>query len=123
MAAPRYRNIFLTDQPNSLPYTNPQRGGGHVHIIVQDKHIGCYDLEAMRVLGLNPQQSSIIVVKLGYLEPELRSIAKRSILALTDGSSNEVLENLEYKNIKRPMYPFDKKIPNELIVQQGGFVR
>lgn len=28
MADPRYRNIFLTDQPSSISYTNPQRGGG-----------------------------------------------------------------------------------------------
>jgi len=92
----------------------------NVHIIIQDKHIGCYDPEAMRVLGLNPEECSIIVVKLGYLEPELRSLAKRSILALTDGSSNELLENLDYQHIERPMHPFDKLGPQQPQVIRGG---
>ena len=48
-----------------------------------------------------------IVVKLGYLFPELAEVAQRSILAFTPGSSTERLEDMHMKNIARPMYPLD----------------
>lgn len=79
-----------------------------IDVIVTDKHVGCYDPEMMRVLGVEPQNLKAIVVKLGYLEPEIRAIAKKSILVLTDGSTNEVFTRLEYKHLSRPMYPFDQ---------------
>lgn len=79
-----------------------------IDVIVTDKHVGCYDPEMMRVLGVEPQDLKAIVVKLGYLEPEIRAIAKKSILVLTDGSTNEVFTRLEYKHLPRPMYPFDQ---------------
>lgn len=79
-----------------------------IDVIVTDKHVGCYDPEMMRVLGVEPQDLKAIVVKLGYLEPEIRAIAKKSILVLTDGSTNEVFTRLNYKQLPCPMYPFDR---------------
>lgn len=80
---------------------------GGVDVVVTSGHVGCYDPEMMRVLGVVPEERLVIVVKLGYLEPEIRAIARRSILALTDGSTNEVFSRLEYKNLKRPIFPLD----------------
>ena len=48
-----------------------------------------------------------VVVKLGYLYPELERIAKRAILAFTPGSSPERLQDMDMKNIHRPMFPLD----------------
>lgn len=48
-----------------------------------------------------------VVVKLGYLFPELAEKAERSILAFTPGSSTERLEDMHMKNIARPMYPLE----------------
>jgi mlrC domain protein len=62
----------------------------------------------MRALGVEPEHCKIIVVKLGYLEPEIRAIAKRSILVLTDGSTNEIFSRLHYTHLPSPMYPMDK---------------
>lgn len=81
-----------------------------VDIIVTSKHVGCYDPEMMRALGIEPKNLKVIVVKLGYLEPEIRSIAKRSILVLTDGSTNEIFSRLEYKELPRPMFPLDENV-------------
>ena len=80
-----------------------------VDVVVASKHVGCYDPEMMRVLGAEPKQRKAIVVKLGYLEPEIRAIAKRSMMALTTGSSDELFERLPNKNLPRPMYPLDKE--------------
>lgn len=79
-----------------------------VEVIVSDKHIGCYDPNIIRALGVEVEKRKIIVVKLGYLEPEIRSISKRSMMALTTGSSDEIFERLPYKKLARPIYPLDK---------------
>lgn len=78
-----------------------------VDVVVTGGHVGCYDPEMMRVLGVEPEKRKAIVVKLGYLEPEIRVIAKRSMMALTDGSSNEVFSRLPYKKLARPIFPLD----------------
>jgi microcystin degradation protein MlrC len=59
-------------------------------------------------VGINPLDHKIVVVKLGYLFQELRDIAPKAIMALTPGFANQVIENLPYKNIPRPIYPMDK---------------
>ena len=83
---------------------------GGVDVVVTSKHVGCYDPEMMRALGVEPTERKVIVVKLGYLEPEIRAIAKRSMLVLTDGSTNEVFSRLHYKYLPSPMYPMDKEM-------------
>lgn len=85
-----------------------------VDVIITSKHVGCYDPEMMRVVGITPEQRKIIVVKLGYLEPELKAMAAKSVLALTDGSSNEILVNLPYKKVVHPIYPLDHDFEIEL---------
>ena len=59
--------------------------------------------------GLIPQEAGIVVVKLGYLEPELHEMAAHNILLFSPGCvpPGHVLQ-VEYKNIKRPMYPLDR---------------
>ena len=55
--------------------------------------------------GLNMDDYQVIVVKQGYLFAELRKLAKLAILALTPGGTHQLIENLEYHNIKPPVYP------------------
>lgn len=90
----------------------PREGFGgersEVDVVVTSKHVGCYDPEMMRALGVEPSELKAIVVKLGYLEPEIRAIAKRSIMVLTDGSTNEIFERLPFENIVRPIFPMDR---------------
>lgn len=82
-----------------------------VDVVVTSAHVGCYEVEMMVSLGVVAKDRRVIVVKLGYLEPELKAIANKAILALTDGSSNELFERLEYKNLPRPFYPLDIDAP------------
>ncbi|HLF33670.1 MAG TPA: M81 family metallopeptidase [Cyclobacteriaceae bacterium] len=58
-------------------------------------------------VGIDPLKHKIVVVKLGYLFQELRDIAPRTIMALTPGFANQVIENLPYRNVRRPIYPLD----------------
>lgn len=61
-------------------------------------------------LGLNPRKSDIVVVKIGYLVPELYSMRADWIMALTPGGVDQDLERLPYERIKRPMFPLDKNM-------------
>lgn len=53
--------------------------------------------------------ADIVVVKIGYLEPELYDMAKDWMLALTPGGVDQDLERLGHHLIRRPMWPFDKE--------------
>ena len=59
-------------------------------------------------LNLKPREAAIVIVKIGYLEPELYDMAKDWMLALTPGGVDQDLERLGHHRIRRPMWPFDK---------------
>jgi microcystin degradation protein MlrC len=61
-------------------------------------------------LGLQPKSFRIIVVKSGYLSPELSPIANPSLMALTDGAINQDIVNLPANRYRRPTFPFVKNL-------------
>jgi len=81
---------------------------GSVHVIVTRKRKP-YHLEIdFTRLGLNPRKMDIVVVKIGYLVPELYDMRADWIMALTPGGVDQDLERLDFKRINRPMFPFDR---------------
>ncbi len=63
---------------------------------------------AFKNAGLgNFSDYDIVVVKMGYLEPDLSRAAKGWTMLLTRGSVNQDLKSLDYKHLSRPLYPFD----------------
>ncbi|MDR2370945.1 MAG: M81 family metallopeptidase [Treponema sp.] len=79
-------------------------------ITITSKHIGFGDEDLLPALGINAGDYCLIAVKLGYLEPCFRRIAARAILASSRGCSHEILENIPYKKVRRPIYPLDPDI-------------
>lgn len=80
---------------------------GSVHAIITKKRKPYHHISDFTDLGLDPQNTSIVVVKIGYLVPELYDIRSGWTMALTPGGVDQDLERLGYKNIKRPMFPLD----------------
>ena len=80
---------------------------GSVHVIVTKKRKPYHLKSDFTNLGLSPTEADIIVVKIGYLVPELYDMRGDWIMALTPGGVDQDLERLGYKNIKRPMFPLD----------------
>lgn len=64
-------------------------------------------------LDLKPRKADIVIVKIGYLEPELYDMAKGWMLALTPGGVDQDLKRLGHHRIQRPMWPFDEKFDEE----------
>jgi microcystin degradation protein MlrC len=81
---------------------------GSARIIVTKKRKPYHHEIDFTNLNLNPREADIVVVKIGYLVPELYNMRGDWIMALTPGGVDQDLERLPYKRIKRPMYPLDK---------------
>ena len=80
-----------------------------IDVILTSRHVGCYDVDMMGALGIDIRERKAVVVKLGYLEPEIRALSSSSFMVLTKGSSDEILQRLPYSRIKRPIWPLDKE--------------
>lgn len=83
---------------------------GSMHIIVTRKRKPYHKEIDFTRLGLKPRESAIVVVKIGYLEPELYAMQKGWMMALTPGGVDQDLERLHYKRIERPMFPVDRNM-------------
>ncbi|HEY4322628.1 MAG TPA: M81 family metallopeptidase [Mucilaginibacter sp.] len=83
---------------------------GSIHVIVTQKRKPYHKEIDFTRLGLNPRKADIVVVKIGYLEPELYAMRADWILALTPGGVDQNIERLPYKRIQRPMFPLDKNM-------------
>ena len=84
---------------------------GSVHVIITQNRKPYHKEVDFTRLGLSPRTADIVVVKIGYLEPELYAMRADWLLALTVGGVDQNLERLPYKKIKRPMFPLDKNMP------------
>lgn len=65
-----------------------------------------HDIVDFTRLRIDPKSFNIIVVKSGYLSPELAPIANPSLMALTDGSINQDIVHLPANKFRKPTYPF-----------------
>jgi len=70
-------------------------------------------------LGLEPTSFKIVVVKAGYLVPEIAAFANPNLMALTDGAVNQDIENLESRH-RVPTYPFVKDLQWEPVTIVGA---
>jgi microcystin degradation protein MlrC len=50
----------------------------------------------------------VVVLKSGYLSPDWKAVAARRLFALTPGDTNQLLEDLPYEEVPRPIYPVDE---------------
>ena len=57
-------------------------------------------------LGIDPKAAKILVVKSGYLEPQIKAIANPNLMALTDGAINQDIVHLPANRFRPPTYPF-----------------
>lgn len=83
---------------------------GRISVIVTKKRKPYHYEKDFTQLGLDPRETDIVVVKIGYLVPELYDMRGDWVMALTPGGVDQDLERLDYKRIKRPMFPMDQNM-------------
>ncbi|WP_225333583.1 M81 family metallopeptidase [Halomicrobium urmianum] len=81
--------------------------GGEV--IVADERTNLHrDPSFFDALGIDPHDREVIALKSGYLSPAWKEVAARRLFALTAGDTNQLLEDLPYERVPRPIYPVDQ---------------
>lgn len=83
---------------------------GSLQIIVTKKRKAYRTAGDYARLGLHPRKADIVMVKLGYLDPDLYAMQADWMLALTPGGADQDLMNLKFYRIQRPMFPFDRNM-------------
>ncbi|MEO7589270.1 MAG: M81 family metallopeptidase [Arachnia sp.] len=80
---------------------------GSVAAIVTERRKPFHRLQDFRDLGLDPEEADVVIVKIGYLEPELFELAGDWVLALTPGGVDQDLLRLRHRNLAPGVWPFD----------------
>ncbi|AEW98503.1 M81 family metallopeptidase [Streptantibioticus cattleyicolor] len=80
---------------------------GSVRVILTELRKPYHHEQDFTDLALDPRAADLVIVKIGYLEPELFAMAADWKLALTPGGVDQDLVRLGHRRIRRPMFPFD----------------
>ncbi|MBB4567073.1 M81 family metallopeptidase [Rhizobium leucaenae] len=81
---------------------------GGIDLVLSAKRRPYHNIADFTRLGLDPYRAKIIVVKSGYLSPELAPIANPNLMALSPGVVDQFVERLPRLHKRKPTYPFDK---------------
>lgn len=80
---------------------------GGVHVVITEKRKPYHHIADLTRLGLSPHDVDVVVIKIGYLEPDLHAAAAGWRMALTPGGVDQRLAKLEYHRLVRPISPLD----------------
>lgn len=100
--------IFLlpTDEPTLREAVLRIAG---VRLVVTARRRPFHHLADLARLGLDVAKAKILVVKSGYLSPELAPLANPGLMALSSGAVDQFVERLQRLRKQRPTYPFDRE--------------
>jgi microcystin degradation protein MlrC len=101
-------DVIRLDDPGPAAERQAVVRSGGVEIVLAARRRPYHNIADLTRLGLDPTSIRLLVVKSGYLSPELAPIANPSLMALTDGVVNQDIQNLASERRGRPMFPFDR---------------
>jgi microcystin degradation protein MlrC len=90
--------------PGASPATATVRVAGVTLVLAADRR-PFTDRASIAAAGVDPMAQKLVVVKLGYLFPDLYDHAPRAIMALSPGATDLRLDRLPYRRLDRPLYP------------------
>ena len=103
----RFTVKFLHETPDPSDRQAVVSLGG-IDLVLSAKRRPYHNIADFTRLGLDPHAAKIIVVKSGYLSPELAPIANPNLMALSEGVVDQFVERLPRLRKQHPTYPFDK---------------
>lgn len=81
---------------------------GGVTVVLTARRRPFHTLADFAALGLDPATVRLLVVKSGYLSPDLAPLAAPNLMALSEGVVDQDIPRLPARRIHRPTYPFDE---------------
>jgi len=79
-----------------------------VEVVITSERTAMVDPDFFKELGIVLQDYDIVVLKGGYLAPKFQTYAAQVLFGLAPGYTNQIFEELNYKNLSRPIYPLDQ---------------
>lgn len=107
----------VADDPDGGRCVSVRVGG--LSVFVTSRRMQYRLLASYARLGVRVDEVDVVVVKIGYLEPELFAASGDWLLALTPGGVDQDLARLPYQNVERPMFPLDRDFDPDLAVVLG----
>lgn len=83
---------------------------GGLRVIVTTNRNQYTEYGQFETVGIDITKCDVVVVKIGYLEPDLFDTQRDWMMALTPGGVDQDLVRLGHTNIQRPMFPFDPQM-------------
>lgn len=80
---------------------------GGIDLVVAARRRPYHDIANFTALGLDPKTAKIVVVKSGYLSPELAPLANPSLMALSPGVVDQFVERLPRLRYDHKIFPGD----------------
>ena len=106
-------NLFKDDMAGRSALVS----SGNIWIIITENRYQYGSKKAFEKAGVQEfTDFDIIVVKMGYLEPDLSRVSKGWVMALTPGAVNQDLTNMRFDNRRKPLYPFENNFDPNLSV-------
>ncbi|RDJ06175.1 M81 family metallopeptidase [Rhizobium grahamii] len=99
--------IFLDDPGPAAERQAVVRTKG-ITVVLAARRRPYHNIADFERLELDPRSVRMLVVKSGYLSPELTPIANPNLMALTEGVVNQDIEGLVSKRRVRLVFPFDR---------------
>jgi len=87
----------------------------NIAIVVSKKRRPFHNLSDFEKLSINLKNYHLLVVKSGYLSPDLQGLSCPSFMALSNGAVNQDLKNIENQHRKKLTFPFQEV--NEFVPQ------
>ena len=81
---------------------------GGIEIAVTARRRPFHHLADFHGLGLAPEDADLVVVKSGYLEPEIAALAGHNILVLSQGAVDQDILRRTRHRMSRPCHPWDR---------------
>ncbi|MFV0410628.1 MAG: M81 family metallopeptidase [Paracoccus sp. (in: a-proteobacteria)] len=81
---------------------------GGITLVLTTRRRPFHMISDFAALGLDPRAADLLVVKSGYLSPDLRLLPHRQLMALTDGAVSQDLAGLANLHRSRPSWPFQR---------------
>jgi microcystin degradation protein MlrC len=100
--------VLRLDDPGAAADRQAVVRSAGITIVLAARRRPYHNIADFAQLGLDPKTVRLLVVKSGYLSPELAPIANPNLMALTEGVVNQDIEHLASNHRNRPVFPFDR---------------